>query len=75
MQIAQIKFQARQKERQLEEEKIQLQEKLELLQMQDNFDEEFPDESLEIRKKLVQICPGEGYPATQYVATELKASR
>ena len=41
MQIAQLKFDARQKERQLEEEKIQLQEKLELLQMQDNFDEEF----------------------------------
>jgi len=53
MQIAQLKFQARQKERQLEEEKIQLQEKLELLQMQDNFDEEFPDESVKFIKKFV----------------------
>ena len=52
MQIAQLKFQARQKERQLEEEKIQLQEKLELLQMQDNFDEEFPDESLKFSQEF-----------------------
>ena len=52
MQIAQLKFQAKQKERQLEEEKIQLQEKLELLQMQDSFDEEFPDESLEFSQKF-----------------------
>ena len=52
MQIAQLKLQAWQKERQLEEEKIQLQEKLELLQMQDNFDEEFPDESVKFSQKF-----------------------